>query len=677
MCTRTGVHATGRSVALLISFLAATATWAGAAQEGRANGSLRAADLVSLPLEHLLDLEISTASGFSQPMSAAPSLVRVIGNEEIRAHGWRTLAEALASLPGLYGSYDRNYSYLGARGFLRPGDYDTRFLLLVDGYRFNDPIYGQAAVGGDFPLDLDLVERIEYVPGPGSAVYGSSAFFGVINVISKRPESIERGKLALLAGGAGLRGASGQFAHRADDGSAFLAAVSTLRSRGRDLYYAEFDDDVGDGVARGLDGERSRSVLLRANWRDLDVSLIHGRRHKDTPTASFGQAFGVAGSYVVDERTVLRLGHARELSPLVQSSGRFIYGRYDYYGDYLYDDEPGIVVNHDGAEARWFALQWKLVSTAIDRHTLAAGIDVQRNQRLRQYNLDLDPRTVHLDDRRRGTVIGFFVEDEYQLRPNLLLNAGLRYDHDSATGSDFSPRVALIRPGPRSTYKLIAGRAFRSPNAYELYYEEAGGYNQLANPELEPERIHTLEFVASRNLGANTSLDTLVYRYRLSGLISQVEDETSGLLVFRNQDRAQASGAELAFEHRRPDGLALRASYAYARVVADDDDGRRPTNSPRHLFKISATTPVWFDRVLFAIQARHVGSRQGLDAPVSAYTVVDVNLIWPRLTEGLEFQFGVNNVLNRSYFDPAGGEFRQNAIRQDGRDVRLKLSYRF
>ncbi len=66
---------------------------------------------------------------------------------------------------GLYVSYDRAYHYLGTRGFATPGDYNTRVLLLVNGVRLNDNLYDQANIGTDFPIDLDLIERVEFVSG--------------------------------------------------------------------------------------------------------------------------------------------------------------------------------------------------------------------------------------------------------------------------------------------------------------------------------------------------------------------------------------------------------------------------------------------------------------------------------------------------------------------------------
>src|SRR5450631_4637653 len=83
-------------------------------------------DLTGITLEQLLTVEVSSASKYSQPSSEAPSAVQVISREEIQLHGWRTLSEALSSLPGIYINNDRVYDFPGARGFQIPGDYNTR-----------------------------------------------------------------------------------------------------------------------------------------------------------------------------------------------------------------------------------------------------------------------------------------------------------------------------------------------------------------------------------------------------------------------------------------------------------------------------------------------------------------------------------------------------------------------
>ena len=105
----------------------------------------------------------------------------------------------LNSVRGLYVPNDRNYQYLGIRGFQRPNDYNTRVLVLIDGHRMNDNIYDLGGVGREAMVDVDLIERVEVIRGPSSSIYGSSAFFGVINVITKRGAPFDGSELLAKA----------------------------------------------------------------------------------------------------------------------------------------------------------------------------------------------------------------------------------------------------------------------------------------------------------------------------------------------------------------------------------------------------------------------------------------------------------------------------------------------
>jgi outer membrane receptor for ferrienterochelin and colicin len=143
------------------------------------------ADLTQLPIEELMNIKVSIASKFPQKTMEAPSSVTIITAADIKTYGYRTLADIVRSVPGMSVTYDRNYDYIGIRGLGRTGDYNSRILLLVDGYRINDPIYDTAAIGTEFPVDVDLIDKVEIVRGPGSSIYGNNAVLGVINVITK------------------------------------------------------------------------------------------------------------------------------------------------------------------------------------------------------------------------------------------------------------------------------------------------------------------------------------------------------------------------------------------------------------------------------------------------------------------------------------------------------------
>jgi outer membrane receptor for ferrienterochelin and colicins len=135
----------------------------------------RDVDITELSLEELMDIRVQPVTGaskYEQKSIDAPSSMTVVTADEIERFGYRTLGDLLQGVRGFYITNDRNCSYVGFRGFNRPGDYSTRVLLLVDGVRANDNLYETAAVGADFFLDLDLIQRVEIVRGPSYALYG-------------------------------------------------------------------------------------------------------------------------------------------------------------------------------------------------------------------------------------------------------------------------------------------------------------------------------------------------------------------------------------------------------------------------------------------------------------------------------------------------------------------------
>jgi len=107
-------------------------------------------DITQMSLEQLLDVTIIGASKYEQKQDEVAAAVSVITRSEIKAFGWRTLDEALASLPGIHTTYDRQYNYIGTRGFGLPGDFNTRVLLTLNGNRLNDVVYDSAISGGRF-----------------------------------------------------------------------------------------------------------------------------------------------------------------------------------------------------------------------------------------------------------------------------------------------------------------------------------------------------------------------------------------------------------------------------------------------------------------------------------------------------------------------------------------------
>src|ERR1017187_3737377 len=260
-------------------------------------------DLTSLTIEDLAKVKVFSASRHLEDSRQAPSAVSVITAEEITRYGCLPLADILNSQRGFYIAYDRNYTYLGVRGFLRPGDYNSRILLLLNGHRLNDNVFDSAFVGTEFALDLDLVDHIEIVRGPSSSLFGTNAVFGVINVITRQSAS---GKAVEFSGDtASFLERTGRVtaSFRLSKLSGLLSG-SLYRSAGQDrLYFPEFAaPETNNGWAENVDGDRSGRAFADMQFGNFRMQGAFSTRTKLIPTGSYAANFNDPTNRSTDAR---------------------------------------------------------------------------------------------------------------------------------------------------------------------------------------------------------------------------------------------------------------------------------------------------------------------------------------------------------------------------------------
>jgi outer membrane receptor protein involved in Fe transport len=635
-------------------------------------------DLTRIGLEALLDMTIQTASKQSQRMSEAPATVTVITRDEIREHGFRTLGDVMRTVPGLHVSNDRNYEYLGVRGFSRPNDYNTRVLLLIDGRRINDIVYDSATFDRSFPLDLSLIERIEFVPGPGSALYGANAFFGVLNVITRTAASLDGVTVNAGAGSFGTIEGGASIGRRYDSGLDVLLAASGLRSRGADLYFPEFDAPAtNQGRAVGLDGERSRKLHLNLGWKDWRLTGSFSDREKQSPTAPFGSAFNVAGTRTVDSYAFLSLRHELRPAEGLSLSTQINHSTYRSQGWYVQDTAApgatGLNSNRDDTQAHWWGLDMRLNETRIAGHHWVLGLELEQSTRLRQRNSDDNPFFSYLDSSRHLRRTGVYLQDSIRLGEKVTVTAGLRHDHHSTSGGITTPRLGLVyRHSAATTVKLMAGNAYRAANAYELDYAAGSSYEAAGN--LRPERISTLEAALEQSMPGNAQLRVAVFRYRLRDLIEQITDPVSGLLHFANVQSAQAQGLTTEWQQFWASGARLRTSLTWQQAV-NSDSGQILSNSPRLLAKLTGAVPLPTAGATLALDAQYIGRRNTESAGGAAgYAIANLTVSSRQLIDGVLLSASVYNLFDRRFADVGSAEFRQTLLPQDGRTLWARAS---
>jgi iron complex outermembrane receptor protein len=634
--------------------------------------------------EELLFADIPSvygASKYEQKVTEAPSSITIITADEIAKYGYRTLAEILRSVRGFYTTDDRAYTYLGVRGFGRPGDYNTRVLLLIDGHRTNDNVYDSAFVGLEFFVDVDLIDRVEIIRGPSSSLYGTSAFFAVINVITKKGRDYQTVE---VAGGTGSHDTyipRITYGDRLDNGLEYLFSATYFTSDGNHrLFFREFDDPAtNDGIAEDADDEETVKLFGEVMWHDFTLQMVYSDRDKTVPTGSYGTYFGEPWTTISDATWYVDLKYEHSFDAKTSVLARLSYDDYWYSGDYTYDwaeaeDPPDLVVNKDSGRGEWWRAEVQASRVLFDAHRVIVGGDFRGNTRQEQKNLDQE---VYLDDRRASDNWAVFLQDEFSFWEHFILNAGIRYDHYDTFGVTTNPRLALIyNPDAKTSLKLLYGTAFRGPNAYEFYYTD-GFATIKPNPDLDPETIETAEAVVERYLGDHLRVVASVFHYKIEDLIDLQLDPEDELLVFRNLDEVTANGVELELEGKWHNGLEGRVSYTY-QDTENDSTGTRLTNSPQHLAKLNVIIPVVHERLFADMEVQYTSERtttQGTRAGDIA--VANLTLFSREWIDGLQIAASVYNLLDEEYFDPVSDELAQDAIEQDGRTFRFKVAYAF
>jgi iron complex outermembrane receptor protein len=641
-------------------------------------------DLTKLSLNELTKVQIESvygASKFEQKVTRAPSSVTIITADEIQKYGYRTLADLLKSVPGFYISYDGQDTFIGVRGISRPSDYNTLLLFLVDGHRMNENVYDGTYVSTEFPIDIDLIDRVEIIRGPGSSLYGTDAFFAVINIFTKRGRDFKGMEVSLSAGGQETYGGRVSYGQQFKNGLELLVSDTYGDSKGnRQIFYPEYNSPATNfGITRDTDGSRLHNSFLSASYKDFTFHAVYGYREKHIPTASYGTVFGDSRSESANSHayTELQYQHTFEDNWVVKASA--YYDWYWYNGVFVYDyagtGVPPFTLNQDYDRGNWWGYDLSVSKPLLEKHYVTLGTEEIFNTKQVQGNYDLQPYALYLYDQRSSIVSAVYLQDEFSIRKNLVLSAGLRYDRYSTFGGTLNPRFALIySPAENTAVKLLYGQAFRAPDDFEIYYD-AVGYE--ANPALRPETIKTTELVFERYFHKYTSLSASGFYNVMGDLISEATDSKTGKIQYLNLENVHGKGLEFQLSEKRPSGWEGRLSYT-VQDAHSQLTGASLVNSPRHLGKINLIAPLLSKRLFASFEGQEVSRRESVKGTfVGGYFVANATLSSKDMFGRLQASVSLYNLFNKRYAVPAGNELRQDSIPQDGRNFRVKLAYRF
>lgn len=579
----------------IVVLLAGVAAWpvcrAGADETGEteAEDEIGIEDELALLAEEIPPDEVESASKHRQSIFWSPSAVTVFTREEIRSAGATTLPDLLRRVPGfdVY-ALKPAYPLVGARALTEESN--NLVLVLVDGREAMIELTGMT-LWGALTIDIEEIERIEVIRGPGSALYGANAFAAVVSITTVSDKPASGGDVALTGAEQDTRRLFGRVRHATDLGPGRLSLSAALGTR----HMGSFSDPREETLALGCVGH---GYLRYREGRDLDLSLHAG------VTSGSGVIFIHVGDMRIDNAvnywTMAKAGFG--LAEDVRLKAQLYYTR--YRGDftsrtrframgYWIADLPVVTWDSHLVDGQ-LQLDWRLAETLL----LIGGAN------LRYSVLDWRNLVVTDDDELRGAG---FVHLQWSPLEVLQLTGGVRLDGNSDAEEEIalSPRaVAVLRPFDDHAFRLGYGLAFRKPSHFESrIHAEVHDYNQalvggiddilagqFGNDHLKNEKVHSIEAgwrarLLDESLRVSIDLFYNMYRDTISFVVDipssmGLPDLQNAVIRYQNEPApVDVAGGEAAVSWKPAPGWSLWANLGLREVIGQHD-WQRPPSEP-------------------------------------------------------------------------------------------------
>lgn len=609
-----------------------------ATQDGETIVASTSGDLTELSMDQLLNIEVTSVSKRPEKLLEAAAAVYVLTGEEIHRQGARNIAEALRLVPGLEVARTDSRTYaISARGF--NNNSADKLQVLLDGRSVYTPL--TSAVFWDvLDTDLEDIERIEIIRGPGASLWGSNAVNGVINIVTRHSSETTG---TVVSGGAGTE----------DRARAEIRSGTRVGDNGSVRLYAKARDQAAAVKADGSDAHDSARTIqggLRSDWamdsgQQLTVSADAYTDRFNTPPTAAGSAepTDASGKNLV----------ARWSSAASNVTSWSLQGYYDQYRRTI----PTIY-----SEKRdTFDLDFQQQFSLTPNNVLIYGLGYYRTAD----NTGGPPLTiVFMPQDRTLTAESAFIQDQWSFYDGLfVVTAGSKFEHDDFSQLSVQPSLrAGWKVAPHAFTWAAVSRAVRRPNRVNsdiaIYCPPPAGYPgfcgpglfPIGNPSIGPEKLTAYEWGLRLWGEDNLSLDVATFYNVYTDLLSQ-EAATAGAPFgsFQNNVHAKSYGSELVLDWQPRADINLQVFYGYLRIGAERDAASTDTTTvarlegsdPRHQAGLRLSLrPA--DRWLVDSFLRYVDGLSAYSIP--AYTELNLRVAH-QLTPGLELSLSGQNLL--------------------------------
>lgn len=520
-------------------------------------------DLYDLSLEELLSLDVVSGSKRSEKQTDAPGVIQVITAEEIDRFGALNLAEVLDRVTGAInmGSYTFSQNVTSVRGDLA-NEFDTHVLLLLNDRPMRESVYGglNQSIYTAFPLSI--IERIEVIRGPGSVLYGSNAYSGVVNIITKQEEGFT-GTAQVRAGSFETTSAAGHINYAKDDFHV-LGGFSTYYEEGWEFTATDIA-----GVTNTVDYlDDNHAFTLNTGYKNLTLDAIYTQSEQRT-FATILPFWEIPNLTQVDKvltskRAMVNLGYDLEFSETVNTSLDFGYNAFRFEPPNSGDQNGG--GTGQGLSSDDLLFEMTTFFTPSEKFTALVGGTIY------QQNGDIGTG----GDYSNGWYSGY-AQLDYRPIDQLKLILGGQFNSIEGLESDFVPRVgAVYNFTEKLGAKALWGQSFRAPYAVETSVNLPGVI--IGNPDLEAEKLSNLD-VQLFYTTSNLELYLTYFDYKSANLITQAQATRSGndpTLQFYNlnesgltESNPTGRGVEFEFKYVPNLNWYFTGSYSYQHNEVD------------------------------------------------------------------------------------------------------------
>jgi outer membrane receptor for ferrienterochelin and colicins len=636
---------------------------------------LNAEDIITMSFTDLMNVNVISASKTQQQIKDVPATVQVITAEEIKDRSYFTLEEALSDLPGFqFRNIVGFNSYIFMRG--SPSQ-NNLILLLVDGVQINELNSGGFYGGGQF--NLSDVERIEVVYGPASALYGTNAVSGIINVITKNTEGKNKGHISLLGGN--FKTGMSDFSFKNYNATKDLGySVSGMykTSEKSDLRGAKGDYNWTSDMENF---ENDLSISAKFKVKNFNAGAVYQEKQASMTTnyKSLGDIYQDKNTLwdIVFFNTYLKYTYTKLEKWALNST---LYYRNSTVKPNTIDDIIKATDTTPGKQVGYYrpnqlvGFENQVNFKPSSKLMIIGGVLGEIEQLSDGFSISnsssefIAPPKPLKPKMLNNQLFSYYIQANLEIIDQLSFIGGLRHDFSSYYGQVVTPRTGLIFNKNKFTAKLLYNRAFRAPKPWDYKYG-------TGNSNLKPEKMQSFELGFSYTIIENLSFGSSVYKNLINDKL--VKETNSTVDRWENKHKVNTFGFEL-YGNYSIKSFVFYANYTYSNSY-DQDDVFIPEIS-MHTAN-AGITYIYKSYVKINIRTNYLGERKNsFIIPSTGNDIInDAFLLHGCISylhfKGFEIQLKVNNILNQEYYHP-NNRFA-GRYRQPQRTFQLILGYNF